>query len=366
MRRPLRLLLPLLLLLPPLGWLALAPVPIEPVAWEAPANPGYFGVFAPNRRLADLQAVDLKGALGPEDATQGPDGRLYLPTHDGALLVLDPMTGDLRELAHTGGRPLGLQWDSVATRLVVADAYRGLLSVDPDSGAVRLLCDTADGLPIRYADHLDIDPQGRVWFSDASTRFGAEAWGGTWPASLLDVMEHGGHGRLLVYDPATEGCRTRLDGLQFANGVALTADGLAALVVETSAYRVLRVPLEGGEPSVFIDALPGFPDNIRRGRDGRTWLGLISARSAPLDLTAGWPGLRKVIQRLPAFLRPKDVPYGHVVALDESGRVVASLQDPSGAYPKTTGVLETADRLWITSLSADRLGWLPAAVLGDR
>ena len=51
--------------------------------------------------------------------------------------------------------------------------------------------------------------------------------------------------------------------------------------------------------------------------------------------------------------------YGHVFAIDEDGRVTADLQDPSGAYPETTGATETADRLYIHSLHAHRIGWLP-------
>ena len=51
--------------------------------------------------------------------------------------------------------------------------------------------------------------------------------------------------------------------------------------------------------------------------------------------------------------------YGHVMAFTEDGRVVADLQDPTGAYPETTAVTETADRLYIQSLHARGLGWLP-------
>jgi len=50
-----------------------------------------------------------------------------------------------------------------------------------------------------------------------------------------------------------------------------------------------------------------------------------------------------------------------VLAFDEEGKIVADLQDPSGQYPETTGVAETADRLYIQSLHAHNLGWLPKA-----
>ena len=53
--------------------------------------------------------------------------------------------------------------------------------------------------------------------------------------------------------------------LCFANGVALAPDESFALVNETWNYRVLRYWLTGDKKDtwdVFIDNLPGFPDNI--------------------------------------------------------------------------------------------------------
>jgi hypothetical protein len=47
------------------------------------------------------------------------------------------------------------------------------------------------------------------------------------------------------------------------------------------------------------------------------------------------------------------------MAFTEDGKVVMDLQDPSGFYPESTGVTETADRLYIQSLHAKGLGWLP-------
>ena len=51
--------------------------------------------------------------------------------------------------------------------------------------------------------------------------------------------------------------------------------------------------------------------------------------------------------------------YGHVIAFTEDGYIVADLQDPSGAYPETTAITETRDRLYVQSLHAKVLGWLP-------
>jgi hypothetical protein len=65
-----------------------------------------------------------------------------------------------------------------------------------------------------------------------------------------------------------------------------------------------------------------------------------------------------VVLRLPRSWWPIPKPYGHVMAFTEDGKVVADLQDPSGAYPETTGVTETKDRLYIQSLHAKNLGWM--------
>ena len=66
-----------------------------------------------------------------------------------------------------------------------------------------------------------------------------------------------------------------------------------------------------------------------------------------------------MLLRLPRSWLPLGTPYGHVFAFDEAGRVTEDLQDPQGAYPETTGATETADRLYIHSLHAHTIGWLP-------
>ena len=62
--------------------------------------------------------------------------------------------------------------------------------------------------------------------------------------------------------------------------------------------------------------------------------------------------------RLPKALWPIPPAYGHVIAFDEAGAIVADLQDPAGQYPETTGVTEIGDRLYVQSLHAKGIGWL--------
>lgn len=341
------------------GYMLLWPVPVDPVAWDAPRDAGYTGPFVANRRLADARIIPLGEYHGPEDIAADALGRLYAGVETGEILRFTP-DGRIETFADVGGRPLGLEFDA-AGFLVVANAELGLQSVSP-AGAVRLLAAATDeGSTIDFADDLDIGPDGRIYFSDASSKFGAAEFGGTYAASLLDILEHGGHGRILVHDPANGSTRVILDGLNFANGVAMGPDGATLLINETGSYRTLRFWLSGpraGETDVLIDNLPGFPDNINRGLDGRYWIGLVSPRSAQLDGLSKLPLLRKVVQRLPARLRPAAVRYSHVVAIDADGNVLDDLQDTGEHVPGLTGVLETQDTLYLSSLYADRVGAL--------
>ena len=55
-----------------------------------------------------------------------------------------------------------------------------------------------------------------VYFSDASSKFQQNEY-------ALDLLEGRPWGRLLVFDPVTGKTEVLLDGLYFANGVALSA-----------------------------------------------------------------------------------------------------------------------------------------------
>jgi sugar lactone lactonase YvrE len=341
------------------------PVPIVPVAWESPPNPGYTGPFAVNDRLKSIETFPIAGNHGPEDIALDAQGRIYAATHEGNIVRLNPDGSNAENWVNTNGRPLGIDFDSKGN-LIVADAFRGLLSINPE-GTISELSTIADGVPIRYADDLDIASDGKIYFSDASTKFGAKESGGTYEGSLLDLMEHGGHGRLLVYDPATKETKTLLDGLTFANGVAVSHNQKFVLVNETGGYQVVRYWISGpknGQSEIFIHSLPSFPDNISTGLNGRYWVALVSPRNPLVDNLSAKPFMRKIIQRLPAFLRPKAIAYGHIIAIDETGLVVQDLQDPNGGYPINTSVTETKDYLFIGSLVAPVLGRIEKNKIG--
>lgn len=340
-----------------------APVPIKPVAWEAPSNPGYTGVFDANTRLSAMQPVPIGDDAGPEAIARDAEGRFYLATLSGWIVRLDSTGGNPERWANTNGRPLGMAFDHSGT-LWVADAHRGLLSVSA-SGAVLVMATEAAGSPIRLADDLDVAPDGRVYLTDASTKFYWPKYGAL-DASIYEVIEHRGTGRVIEYDPSTGQASVIAAGLVFPNGIAVTHDGSGLLVNEMGNYRVLRIEREGvarGALQAVVTDLPGFPDNITRGLDGRYWIALVSPRNRLADWMSDKPMFRSMLLRLPRFVRPGPVNYGHVIAIDSTWRIVADLQDPEGKLPALTSALETPGTLWLGSLSAPsaaRLSW-PAA-----
>ncbi len=354
----------ILLVLLSLAYLFFWPVPVGPKSWQTPDNPGYVGPFTSNSLLKEAQLLPIDGTHGPEAIAEGPDGLLYLSSKEGWILKHDPTSGGVSRWVNTGGRPLGLVFDHRG-HLLVADAYAGLLSIAPN-GDIRILTNRINGKPIVYADDLDITPDGKIYFSDASSKFSPPQFGGTYQASLMDLLEHGYYGSLLVFDPADASTRVVMDGLSFANGVAADPQGRFVLVNETGENRVHKYWLKGekaGTSEIVIDSLPGFPDNIVRGKNGRYWVGLVSPRLPILDKLADKPLLRKILARLPKLFWPAAKHYGHVFAIDENGRVLASLQDPAGGYHTTTGAVEFKDWLYISSLHEDELARLPLSLI---
>lgn len=344
----------LVLVLAAAAYLALWPVPVEPVAWEAPDAPGLTGPYAVNDELAGVEWLAKDIAEGPEDVAVDARGRIYGAYADGRIRRMASDGTQVEVFADTGGRPLGLAWAPDGS-LVVADAERGLLVVRRN-GTVRTLATGAGGLPFGFADDVDVAADGTVYFSDASHKFGIHE-------VMADITEHGGHGRLFKYEPLADEVTVLLDGLQFANGVAVGPGERYVLVNETGSYRVLRYWLTGaraGSHDVFIDNLPGFPDNVSFNGEDTFWLAIYAPRNAALDFMADKPFLRKVAYRLPAALQPAPARHAIALGLNPDGEVIHNLQDASAdAYAPVTSVEQVGDMLYLGSLSAPAIARRP-------
>lgn len=303
---------------------------ISPVAWTTPAPSD-----PPITNPGPLRTYVVPGE-GPEDVLVDAKGRVLTGVADGRIVRVDPANSAANVVARTPGRPLGLEWLPDG-RLLVCDAYEGLLAIDLEKPRdVETLAGTVDGQALRMCNNAAVAKDGTIWFTDSSARFEFAYW-------KADLLEHSGTGRLCRRDP--DGTTTTvLAGLQFANGVALSADESALFVAETGAYRLRRIDLtaKAGQASVvnIEPALPGFPDNLSTGPDGQIWVAIASPRNPLIDFMANKPGvLRKAAWALPEALQPKPENLTEVIALNpETGEVSARYKTEHPSFGTSTGV----------------------------
>lgn len=340
----------LLVLFVVVGGLLLAESPIDSVAWEAPGAQPMTGPLSPNNQLKSAELLAQGEVYGPEDSTIDDDGVLYSGTQDGWIVRVWP-DGRVENWLQTEGRPLGMVFDHDGN-LIVADAWKGLLSISPDK-TVTVLTREAEGLPFGFTDDVDIAPDGRIYFTDASSRFNQ-------PEYMLDLMEMRPHGRLLRYDPATEKTEVLLRNVYFANGVAVSPDGEYLLMNETWKYRILRYWISGRKPrtvEVFADNLPGFPDNLAVDSAGRYWVAFPTTRNPQIDSMHAHPWLKDLLAKLPDSLKPVPEQYGLAVAFNDEGEILTSLHDTDGHHlQEITSVNPHDGFLYFGSLHNDRIG----------
>ena len=334
-----------------LGVFLVWPSNIDAVSYEPPADLGFAGDFAFNDDLHTAEILSLQDGYGPEDVAVDSEGRIYGGLHDGRIIRLSP-DGETQETFVTveGGRPLGLHFDARGN-LIVADAWKGLLSVSSD-GVITVLSTEHGGRPFEFADDLDIASDGKIYFSDASDKYNQ-------PDYRLDLLEARGNGRLLSYDPATGKTEMLLGNLYFANGIALSKNEDFVLVNETGRYRITRYWLKGekaGTSDIFIDNLPGFPDGVSANRNGIFWLAIPSPRNPAMDNAHPSPWLKGVISKLPTFMQPSAILQGTVIGLNERGEVVRTLHDQDGDKVfMITSAEQVGDTLYLGSLEAPQI-----------
>jgi len=302
------------------------------------------GIAAPS--AFDVIAMPAYGCEDVVVATSGADeGCVYTGTADGALWRIRADGQQIDRIAETHGRPLGIELHPDG-RLLVCDSTHGILMVDPRSGAVEHRLAEVDGRPMRFCNNAAIAAGGTIWFSDSSTRYGQAQW-------KDDLIQNTRTGRLLRLDPSGE-VDVVLDGLAFANGVALAPDGSFVAVAETGARTVVRQWLTGpqaGTRDLFVPELPGHPDNIATGSDGLIWVTLASPVNRVLERLQQSPAwLQRIATRVPERLQPQVAACVRVQAYDTGGRLLHDLDLPADEYAMVTGVREYGGTVWLGSL----------------
>ena len=139
--------------------------------------------YALNNRLRDAEAIGLGKLDGPEDVIFDRAGNLYCGTREGFIWRFSGKDFENQEIfARTGGRPLGMAIDR-DDNLIICIAGMGVYAVRPDRSVHKVTDETnrtfgkvIDDSRLVLADDLDIAPDGKIYFSEATLRYTAHTW----------------------------------------------------------------------------------------------------------------------------------------------------------------------------------------------
>ncbi|MEC9265672.1 MAG: SMP-30/gluconolactonase/LRE family protein [Pseudomonadota bacterium] len=319
-------------------------------------------VLAVNDRLGDAQQIGIGAVEGPEDVILDRDGNLYTGTRHGNIVRFFAPDYERHEIfARVGGHPLGLAFTRDGD-LVTCAGGMGVYRVTPDRTVHKVTDETnrsalsiIDDSRLRLPDDLDIAPDGRIFFSEATIRYEMSEW-------AVDALEGRGNGRLLCFDPKIGTTRTLLRGLVFPNGITICRDGQSLLFAETWACRITRYWFDGpkkGKRETFVDNLPGYPDNINRASNGGYWVALLGMRTKTFDLAMRKPGFRRrMAKRIAAddWLFP-NINRGCVIRMTADGVITDSYWDAGGEkHPSITSMREHRGYLFLGGVSNNRIG----------
>jgi ribose transport system permease protein len=177
---------------------------------------------------------------GPEDVILDQDDHIYVGNRTGDIVRFFAPDYKRQEVyAHVGGRPLGMAFAKDGSLLVCIGGM-GLYRLTRQRQIEKLTDETnrswfsiIDDSRLRLADDLDVAPDGRVFFSEATIRYEMHEW-------PVDCLESRGNGRIISFDPNTGKTQTVLKNLVFPNGICVTHEGQSFLFAETWACRISR------------------------------------------------------------------------------------------------------------------------------
>lgn len=303
----------------------------DPVSYPAHVLSTDPPIVVPKRNDQMLHCSEKIGVdqlLAPEDVAYDPNsGVIYTGCADGWVkkVKLNESAADstVEDWVFTGGRPLGLALGRHG-EVIVADAEKGLLLNVTSEGEIKVLTEESEGLKFKLADAVDVAEDGILYFSDASYKYNIEN-------HMYDFLEGRPYGRLLSYDPSTKQTKTLVSDLYFANGVAVSPDQDFVIFCETPLRKCNKYYIKGdkkGSVDMFVDNLPGFPDNIRYDGEGHYWIALASEKTYSWDLAQRYPVIRKIIAILAKYVGlPKAEKNAGVLSVDLQGNPVEHYYD---------------------------------------
>ncbi|CAN6923443.1 unnamed protein product [Brassica oleracea] len=309
-----------------------APLPSDALVYSTDSIPPLIN----NQFLTGAEFIGAGLLNSPEDIAYHRDsGLIYTGCVDGWVKRVKAFESAndsvVEDWVNTGGRPLGLAF-GLHGEVIVADAYKGLLNISDDGKKTELLTDEAEGVKFKLTDAVAVRDNGVLYFTDASYKYNLHHF-------AFDIWEGRPHGRLMSFDPITRTTRVLLRDRYFSNGVSMSPDQTHLNLVHTPiSRRCSKYYINEERVEVFIQSLPGYPDNIRYDGDGHYWIAMPSGVTTLWKLSFRYPFIRK-LQALAAKygFNTMIMENAGVLQVDLDGKPIALYHDPKHSHV-TSGV----------------------------
>ncbi|MDQ4126815.1 MAG: SMP-30/gluconolactonase/LRE family protein [Actinomycetota bacterium] len=183
----------------------------------------------------------------PEGLAVHRDGSIWCGGEGGQVYRIEPDGSSMEQIASSGGFSQGMAFDAEDNLYLCDLKHAAVMRLDTKSGVLEKFAGGTGARGIKISNHPAFDAEGRLYVSDSHAfkepgpgifRFGPDGKGELW------------------YD----------EPIDFANGLALSADGGYLYVAETFGRAVFRVAIEDdGSAGIReeVVSLPGvLPDGL--------------------------------------------------------------------------------------------------------